>query len=127
MTAEFRTVCHSLGLSAQALARLARVQQRTVEHWFAASEPPPGLWQDIRQLQALVEEHALQAVDAVHAATEEQGGAPAAVDLQAYKTPELWWQAHPAYHGLPIQVHSHMLQRQAQALRNIGVEVNIHY
>ena len=29
MSAEFRTLCHSLGLSAQALARLERVQQRT--------------------------------------------------------------------------------------------------
>lgn len=43
MSAQFRTICHSLGLSAQALATLCAVQERTVRHWFADGEPPEGV------------------------------------------------------------------------------------
>ena len=127
MSAEFRTLCHSLGLSAQALARLERVQQRTVEHWFAAGEPPAAVLGNVQRLQAAIEEMALQAVDAVLNATEQRGHAPEAVDLKAYRTAESWWAAHPEFNGLPIQTHGIMLHRQAQALRNIGVAVAIGY
>ena len=37
---EFRTLCHSLGLSAKALAALARVQERSVRHWWSDWQPP---------------------------------------------------------------------------------------
>ena len=127
MSAEFRSLCHSLGLSAQALARLEAVQQRTVEHWFAKGEPPPGVLANVQRLQASIETMALAAVDAVHTATMRHGHAPEAVDLKAYRAAESWWEVHPECWGLPVQTHSIMLQRQATALRNIGVTVNIHY
>ena len=127
MSAQFRTFCHSLGLSAQALADYAQVSKRSAEHWFAGGEPPQGVLDDVRRLDALIQHTIQQAVDVPVDATEEMSEAPHDVELKAYSTAEAWHAAHPEYKGLPIQTHSIMLARTQAALTNIGVASFISY
>ena len=127
MSAHFRTLCHSLGLSAQTLADYVQVSKRSAEHWFADGEPPQGVLDDVRRLDALIQHTIQQAVDVLVDVTEEMGEAPQDVDLAAYRTAEAWHAARPEYKGLPIQTHSIMLARTQAALTNIGVASFISY
>ncbi len=127
MSAQFRTLCHSLGLSAQALADYVQVSKRSAEYWFADGEPPQGVIDDLLRLDALIQHTIQQAVDVLVDATEEMGGAPQDVELKAYRTAEAWHAAHPEYKGLPIQTHSMMLSYTQSALANIGVRSFVRY
>lgn len=126
MSAPFRTLCHSLGLSAQALAALCAVQERTVRHWFADGEPPEGVLAQVMQLDAIMGRQ----VDAViHQADDASQALPPGerpqISLTAYRTAEAWYAAHPDCRGLPIQTHSMMLRRVWEALQGLGYEVTI--
>lgn len=126
--AEFRTFCQALGLSAKALASLARVQERSVRHWWSDASPPAGVVELVQRLDATMQDETMQALERVHAETEEHGQAPDLVQLWAYRSEDDLWQAMPNFRGwMPIQAHSVMLWRTAQALRNIGVAVEISY
>lgn len=127
MSAQFRTICHSLGLSAQALADHVQVSKRSAEHWFADGDPPQGVLDDVLRLDVLIQHTIQQAVDVLVDATEEMGGAPQDVELKAYRTAEAWHAAHPEYKSLPIQTHSIMLARTQAALANIGVRSFVRY
>ena len=127
-SAEFRTFCHSLGLSAKALAALARVQERSVRHWWSDGQPPAGVVELVQRLDATMQDETMLAIERVQAETQERGQAPALVQLWAYRSEEDLWQAMPAMRGwMPIQAHSVMLWRTAQALTNLGVKVEISY
>lgn len=127
MSAEFRTLCHSLGLSAQALADYVQVSKRSAEHWFADGEPPKGVMDDVLRLDALIQHTIQQAIDVLQEAHEEMGEEPQDVELVVYRTAEAWHAAHPEYKGLPIQTHSIMLARTKQALANIGLPTLFRY
>lgn len=124
MSANFRTLCHSLGLSAQALAMLCAVQERTVRHWFADGEPPDGVLAQVLELDAIM---GRQVDAAIHQADEASQGLPPGerpqISLTAYRTAEAWHAAHPDFRGLPIQAHSMMLRRVWEALQGLGYEV----
>lgn len=121
MSAKFRTFCHGLGLSAQALADYVRVSKRSAEHWFTDGEPPLGVLQDVQRLEILVQEAVQAAVDRAQA----QGGDVA--NLDAYRTVDAWYASHPEYRPLPIQTHSTIIDRTRRALESVGVTVHIKY
>ncbi|MDO4687082.1 MAG: hypothetical protein Q4A92_11105 [Corynebacterium sp.] len=127
MSAEFRTLCHSLGLSTQALANYVQVSKRSAEHWFADGEPPKGVVDDVLRLDALIQHTIQQAIDVLQEAHEEMSEEPQDVELVVYRTAEAWHAAHPEYKGLPIQTHSIMLARTKQALANIGLPTLFRY
>ena len=106
MSAEFRTLCHSLGLSAKALADYVQASKRSAEHWFADGEPPNGVLDDVLRLDALIQHTIQQAIDVLQELHEEMDHEPQDVELKAYRTAEAWHAAHPEYKPLPIQTHS---------------------
>lgn len=127
-SAEFRTFCHSLGLSAKALAALARVQERSVRHWWSDGQPPAGVVELVQRLDATMQDEVMLALERVQQETQERGQPPELVQLWAYRDEAALWQAMPHFRGwLPIQAHSVMLWRTAQALTNLGVNVEISY
>ena len=71
--AEFRTLCHNVGLSAQALAVLTNVPERTVRHWWATGYPPEPVLVQIWALDALCDQLAARAVALVRDRASEQG------------------------------------------------------
>lgn len=126
MSAEFRTLCHSLGLNATALADYMRVSKRSAEHWFADGEPPPGVLDDILRLDASITNTIQHTVD-LYMDLRDEFGEPQDIELVAYRSAEAWHAAHPDYKPLPIQTHSVMLARTRQALTNIGLKTIIRY
>ena len=126
MSAEFRTLCHSLGLNATALADYMRVSKRSAEYWFADGEPPPGVLEDILRLDASIQNTIQQAVD-VYMDLRDDFCEPKDIELVAYRSAEAWHAAHPDYKPLPIQTHSIMLARTRRALANIGIKTIIRY
>lgn len=126
MSAEFRTLCHSLGLSAQDLAQVCQVQERTVRHWWADGSPPDAVVLQVKTLDAQFEQAVIEALELVSQKTDERGK-PESVDLLAYKTTESLWSARADMRGLPVQSHSVLLWRLKKALSEIGISVNIHY
>lgn len=127
MSAQFRTLCHSLGLGAQALADYVQVSKRSAEHWFSDGDPPKGVLDDVLRLDALIQHTVQQAVDVLQEVHEEMGEEPQDVELKAYRTAEAWHAAHPEYKPLPIQTHSVMLARMQQALAALGLPSVISY
>lgn len=126
--AAFRTFCHSLGLSAKALAALAQVQERSVRHWWGDGQAPAGVVELVLRLDATMQDEAMLAIERVHAEAQERGQAPELVQLRAYRDEAALWQAMPTMRGwMPIQAHSVMLWRTAQALTSLGVKVEISY
>ena len=126
MSAEFRVLCHSLGLGAKGLADYVRVSTRSAEYWLADGEPPPGVLEDILRLDASIQNTIQQAVD-VHMDLRDEFGEPHDIELVAYRSAEAWHAAHPEYKPLPAQTHSIMLARTRQALANIGLKTIIRY
>ena len=118
--AEFRVLCHGLGLSAHAVATLGRVQERTVRHWWSTGQPPEDVWQAVR---AIDKSFAHMAADAVQKHT----GSTGTVTLLACRDERTWWRAQPMFEGLPIQAHSALLQRMRDALTQAGHQVAITY
>lgn len=127
MTAEFRALCHSLGLSAQSVAAIAQVPQRTVRYWFASGEPPAEVLTVIQRLDGALDLQVLRALDFVDEIGREQGAKPEMISLCAYQTEQEWWQAHPEYEGFPIQTHGVQLRRVQQALQKQGIKCMILY
>ena len=120
--AEFRAFCHSLGLSAKALATLSRVQERSVRHWWTDGQPPAGVVELVQHIDATIEHEVRLVLERVQVETKEGGQPPEMVHLRAWKT-----EAELFTDWMPLQTHSIMLMRIAKALRNVGVPVAISY
>lgn len=126
MSAEFRTLCHSLGLSAKAVAKLAQVEQRTVSYWFAKGKTPAGVLEDIQRIDGMIEQIVLETLEQAQECADEVGQQPSVL-LKAYRDEHEWWAAHPSYKPLPIQTHSIILRRVQAALHRIGYKIDIEY
>lgn len=125
MSAQFRTLCHSLGLSAQALAQLCAVQERTVRHWWADGEPPEAVLAQVMALDTIMGrqvEAVLAQADALYESLPPGSERPE-MALFTFRTEASWHAAHPEFAGLPIQVHSMMLRRVWEELQGIGYPV----
>lgn len=125
MSADFRTLCHDLGLSAKALADLCSVKTRSAEYWFSTGNPPPDVLQLVQQLDASIQQTVMEALEQVQEMADQEGQEAESIDLVAFRTAEDWWAAHPEYEGLPIMTHSHMLRRVQVALHNVGRKATI--
>ncbi len=125
MSAEFRVLCHSLGLGAKGLADYVRVSTRSAEYWLANGEPPQGVLEDILRLDASIQDTIQQTVNRYMDVAHDKE--PQEVALEAYRSAEAWHAAHPEYKPLPAQTHSIMLARTRQALANIGLKTIIRY
>lgn len=127
-SAEFRTLTESLGLTAEAAARLLGVQPRTIRRWQAGEWPVPDdaaavlLALDAR-IEAAVS-GAMQQVADVEAAA---GHPPEDVVMVRYLSADDLARYRPDMAELPLSTHAALLDRLRVALSRRGVAVRLVY
>lgn len=127
MSAAFRTICQSLGISAQALQLVSGASMRAVRYWWADGEPPAEVLEHVLALDAAIQQTAERAAALAREHAADMGGKPEAVTLTTYRTAERWWAAHPEYSGLPLNTHSIILRTTQRELEAAGFRVEFEW
>lgn len=126
--AEFRTLTESLGLTAEAAARIMSVRPRTIRRWQAGEWPvPEDAAATLQALDARLETVVEAAVQQVDAATAEMGVAPDEVVMVRYLSADDLARYRPDMADLPLATHGAMLDRLRVALGRRGVAVRLVY
>lgn len=124
--ATFKTLCETLGLTSEQVARMFDVDIRNVHRWQSPKhnyQVPDGVAETILKLVDWVNvtvEHALEGVEAMI----DDWGTPEKVDLRRYVSQH---SATKAGVDVPVQVHAAALGIIALELRDMGIEPVIHY
>lgn len=117
--AELRTIRDSLGLSAEQVAGMAGVRNRTVYRWEVGDWPvPDDVATALRDLDAQIER---AAQDAIGRATGRADG----VVLVRYRDADDLARYRPDMAHLPPCVHGALIDRVRRELENQGVPVRI--
>lgn len=126
--AEFRTLTESLGLTAEAAAKLLGVQPRTIRRWQSGEWPvPDDAAADLLALDSRLEVAVSGALQQVGAATAAMGGAPAEVVMVRYLSADDLARYRPDMADLPLATHAALLDRLRVALARRGVAVRLVY
>ena len=120
--AELRTLRDSLGLTAEQVAQMAGVRDRTVRRWEAGDWPVPQDVADaLRRLDAQIEHHVAGAVEGIA----ERPQRPDDVVLVRYRTAEAMAHYLPDMASLPPSVHGALIDRVRVALGRLGIASRI--
>lgn len=114
--AQIRSAREHLGLSAEALAALLGVANRSVRRWEAGTHPIPPWGR--AQVQALQREAAV-AVEAIVAGASQARACGAA--LVTYRGDADYWSAHPGQRAYPASWHRAITARAAHAMPSATV------
>ena len=123
-SAELKTRRESLGLTADWLAKKARVQLRTVRYWEAGRNKVPD---DVAELITTLDAWRESAVSAMVQSCTAATPAPDEVVLLRYRDDEQLWAHHPGFEGLPVTFHASALLASQKALQTSGCRVKIVY
>ena len=117
--AEYKTLREACGLSQQAAADFHDVALRTVQYWEAGGAVPPGVADEITQLNARIERAVTEAMAlaAKHPAD--------TVALVRYRTPQAFAGSRADGEGLSWPCHNALVGRMKLALERIGATVTI--
>lgn len=124
--AELRTLRDSIGLSAEELARLVGVRDRTIRRWEAGEwTVPEPVAEQVRALDAQIERAVAGTVEALQDAQERAQEPPAEIVLVRYRTEDDLAKYRPDMAALPPSVHGALIDRVRLAAERLGVPVRI--
>ncbi len=121
-SAEFKTMREAVGLTTGPLAKMAKVDQRTVRYWESGrTKPPEQACKILLDLDAMLNR---TKAEAVMLYSEKK---PDTVLLLRYRTDKELHKANPDFKGLPVTVHAALLHRLTHHFMSLGVPVSIEY
>jgi len=126
-SAEYRTLREACGLSQQDAAIFHDVALRTIGHWETGrNNVPPGAAAELLGLNATIEAGVTNILTLVSdlAGTH---GAPDAIRLTRYRSPEDYAGSRADNEGLPWPCHNAMLARALTALTRQGHKADIQW
>jgi transcriptional regulator with XRE-family HTH domain len=123
--AEFKTIREACGLSVQDLAKIIRVEERSIRYWEAGKQSPRS--SDVAETLLAIDRRLDATAEAVLQLVKSAPEKPAEIALLRYREDGDLWAAMPEWKPLPVTCHAAGIARSRAALADLHIKTCIMY